>query len=173
MSDAENGILGYVFDSGRVVPQQRRRGESGEIYEVSGLDNHLCTIQFKDGFLETHPISAIAQDELVLYLWRITRRESSRPDSGDYFDGAVVVAETENAARCIYPDGANGGTYSRFDVVRCRWFHRDSDGRRWDAPHGIWVPPSQVVVKRLGLVENHLDAELRAGSVVLTDLVEG
>lgn len=82
-----------------------------------------------------------------LFLWLITQNDNRGYDT---FDGAVVVAATEEEARSIHPSG---------------------DEERWRWPYSrVWADrPENVECQRLGLA----NPKLEAGTIVLASFNAG
>ena len=76
-------------------------------------------------------------------LWHISQDVNSNWDT---YDSAVVAAETEEEARCTYPDNHSIGD-TRWNGSK--WMWHLNDGRILDAWSKSWTTPDNVTVKFL------------------------
>lgn len=74
-------------------------------------------------------------------LWRISQNVNNRWDT---YDSAVVAAETEEEARCTYPDRNEDTNW-----MSGKWMWNLGNGRVMPASTGSWTTPDNVSVEFL------------------------
>lgn len=87
------------------------------------------------------------------------------PDATRHFDGAIVVANSANEARFIYP---NGDIHTYTDAPNVVW-HNTETGEIDELAQDAWVTPENVNVLYLGEADDSiLDAASEDNYVLAT-----